>query len=331
MACGQLDEYPLARFGGGHTRVCGVYSIRCERNGREYVGSSNNIEARFTRGHLCDLRAKKHHNAGLQADFDEFGEAAFLCRVLHLASPDELLELERKYTAQRSNAYNSRLDIGTKAYLKVNPQKFWGRVQVGSNNECWLWTGGRRGKYGRLLVGTQGLLVHRISYFIHNGCLPPRGVVRHTCNNKLCVNPLHLQDGTPKDNQADIRKDPNNTFKISLELANGIRRWWTEGKTAIEIGNLLRDKYALQIATATVYSIVQNRMVYDEGYAFVPRKKKISPDQAKWICERRINTGRTYQQIANDFELEFGFSLNMFTVLKLCTRTSRDGSPIHAY
>jgi len=55
--------------------------------------------------------------------------------------------------------------------------------------------------------------VHRLVFELYNkedisGC-----VVRHTCDNIKCINPLHLLKGTPADNARD-RDERGRTFKI---------------------------------------------------------------------------------------------------------------------
>lgn len=44
---------------------------------------------------------------------------------------------------------------------------------------------------------------HRFIYEKFNGPIPPGLVVRHTCDNKMCINPLHLILGTFADNIRD--------------------------------------------------------------------------------------------------------------------------------
>ncbi|KJK11726.1 hypothetical protein UB48_26925, partial [Pseudomonas sp. 2(2015)] len=71
---------------------------------------------------------------------------------------------------------------------------------------CWDWQAKSRiGDYGVFTVraGVQRL-AHRLSYEIHYGEAPPgRMVVRHRCDNPLCVNPDHLELGTHADNMRD--------------------------------------------------------------------------------------------------------------------------------
>lgn len=50
-------------------------------------------------------------------------------------------------------------------------------------------------------------LVHRLAYLAANGSLPPpKHVVRHTCDNPKCCNPVHLVVGTQMANMQDMVK-----------------------------------------------------------------------------------------------------------------------------
>lgn len=54
----------------------GVYVIHNSVTGRNYVGSSRCVEGRI-KTHLSALRHKRHHNEGLQNEFDLYGEESF--------------------------------------------------------------------------------------------------------------------------------------------------------------------------------------------------------------------------------------------------------------
>ena len=45
--------------------------------------------------------------------------------------------------------------------------------------------------------------ISRLMYSIHKGEIPSGMVVRHTCDNRLCINPEHLLIGTVQDNIQD--------------------------------------------------------------------------------------------------------------------------------
>ena len=82
-------------------------------------------------------------------------------------------------------------------------QRFWRKVIIGAPDECWESQGSRRGdNYGQLYVARKHRAAHRFSFFLANCYYPP--VVRHKCDNRVCVNPHHLEGGTQTDNMRDV-------------------------------------------------------------------------------------------------------------------------------
>jgi len=69
---------------------------------------------------------------------------------------------------------------------------------------CWVWKGKiRESGYGIIYIKRKKLRAHRISYKTFVGELKPGWEICHTCDNKKCVNPLHLWQGTSKQNIVD--------------------------------------------------------------------------------------------------------------------------------
>lgn len=70
--------------------------------------------------------------------------------------------------------------------------RFWEKVRRSSG--CWEWIGaiGPQG-YGHLKAHKRNYNAHRFSWMLHNAqSLDGNTFVRHTCGNRMCVNPAHL-------------------------------------------------------------------------------------------------------------------------------------------
>lgn len=82
---------------------------------------------------------------------------------------------------------------------------FWMRVRIRSLDECWVWGGcANASGYGVIHLNSGRYLAHRVAFAIANhGASNCGEVVRHSCDNRLCVNPYHLISGTIEDNVVD--------------------------------------------------------------------------------------------------------------------------------
>ena len=63
-----------------------------------------------------------------------------------------------------------------------------------SENGCWEWVGFKDPKgYGRITFRNRPLAVHRASFEIFRELIRGDGFVHHTCGNRHCFNPEHLE------------------------------------------------------------------------------------------------------------------------------------------
>lgn len=71
--------------------------------------------------------------------------------------------------------------------------RFKGKA-VESSTGCWLWRGPLdRDGYGSFYFRKRNRRAHRVGYFLLNGPIPEGLVINHTCRNRHCVNPQHLE------------------------------------------------------------------------------------------------------------------------------------------
>jgi hypothetical protein len=122
---------------------------------------------------------------------------------------------------------------------------------------CWLWTASVRGTYGQIGHRGKPRQAHRVAYELYCGEIPEGLVVTHRCDNRLCVNPEHLQVGTQQDNIRDawskgrakpsgVSGESHGSSKLSAEDVRSIRRCQTPAKVLAEV---------LDVSESTIYRV----------------------------------------------------------------------------
>jgi hypothetical protein len=88
-----------------------------------------------------------------------------------------------------------------------NPYKYLTSYKTNKESGCKEWTGNTvnsRGLvYGSIYVCKRSIPAHRFSYIVHNKGID-NAVVRHKCDNPICINPEHLISGTQTENVEDM-------------------------------------------------------------------------------------------------------------------------------
>ena len=144
---------------------------------------------------------------------------------------------------------------------------FLSHVHPSDPNECWLWQGGKRGRYGagRLHGRTQG--AHCVSYQLFVGEIPDGLEVMHECDVPLCVNPAHLKLGTHQQNIQDaaqkgrlgmnknpIRGSDVAISKLTADQVIEIKQLKTQGYSHRKIGALFG------VSNVAIFKIVHGLM-----------------------------------------------------------------------
>lgn len=74
----------------------------------------------------------------------------------------------------------------------MTPREFLAHVKTTPG--CWLWQGAISDNgYGKVKFSGRTQYAHRVSWVLQGRSLPPGAELHHTCSNRACVNPYHLE------------------------------------------------------------------------------------------------------------------------------------------
>ena len=86
----------------------------------------------------------------------------------------------------------------------VDSEAVMARIRAGcdiNTNGCWVWRGSKNpAGYGVIGVDGKKHLVHRVSFTASKGDIGDGNTIDHTCRNKPCANPDHLESVTLQEN-----------------------------------------------------------------------------------------------------------------------------------
>ncbi len=128
-------------------------------------------------------------------------------------------------------------------------EKFWSKVVITADTErCWEWQGAKgRGSYGISSYRNKTITAHRLAWFFVYEEMPKLQVL-HSCDNRICVNPNHLREGTNQDNVDDKvnrNRQPMGEHHKNAKLTNN---------DVLQIRQLLSNR-VLQVDIAKMFKV----------------------------------------------------------------------------
>jgi hypothetical protein len=151
-------------------------------------------------------------------------------------------------------------------------ERFWKNAPTGDG--CWEWQGrAAYNGYGILSHMSTWVFAHRVSWAIHSGEDAGDKMVLHSCDNRRCVNPMHLRLGDTHDNIMDSVErgrwnrpagEDHCRAKLTWEQVHDIRRRHLAG----EVQKDLADEFG--VGRSAIKAIIRNRTWRDEEYVPPP-------------------------------------------------------------
>jgi len=196
---------------------------------------------------------------------------------------------------------------------------FLSKIDIKSSDECWPWNGRTQDGYGRFKIKGKNEYCNRISYTIFKESIPKGNIVRHTCDNSICVNTGHLIMGTVKDNVRDcinrgryffvskyIKENPqlHPSIIISKEQVKQIREMYNN------CDNLDIISKNFNISKGYIYDITSNKRRKDSTYILNKRKRMKGENnpssklkESDIIKIRTMYPENTYKKISKIFNV----------------------------
>lgn len=98
--------------------------------------------------------------------------------------------------------------------------RFSDKYTINEQTGCWEWHGSINDDgYGHVRDGQKIIRAHQYSYLLFFGEIPEDCELDHLCNNRICVNPKHLEAVSHTENVARIkgRKETKDVFEGNLD------------------------------------------------------------------------------------------------------------------
>lgn len=191
---------------------------------------------------------------------------------------------------------------------KTLEARFWAKVDKRGPDDCWNWTANiSAGYYGAIKVGGKrgkDLKAHRIQ-MVWQGIDIAGRVVRHKCDNGLCVNPAHLEIGTQRDNIHDMMErgrnrqpsgSANGNSRLSPDLVRSIKLALANGTTCADVARYFELPHLL------IYNLASGRTYKKQSADIVfskPSSLGSANVNAKITAEIVAAMRRRYRDIQN--------------------------------
>ena len=146
--------------------------------------------------------------------------------------------------------------------FKSLDDRFWSKVEIKNLLGCWEWKAFKdKDGYGKIVIDKKPHIAHRYSYSLAHAQSNSNLVFDHTCRNTACVNPLHLEVVSIRENTTRGKTSKLNRNKSSRYTGvywnKALKKWHAQifiNSKKIHLGYFdleedARDKYILEVNT----------------------------------------------------------------------------------
>lgn len=138
---------------------------------------------------------------------------------------------------------------------------FWSRVE--KTEDCWNWKGAiQRDGYGHFKSADKTVSSHRYAYEQMVGPIASGMDLLHSCDNRRCVNPAHLRQGTHGENMLEAKAKRRHAHgvrshhaKLTEDQVREIRRLWI--RTGYRKTNAKELSERFGVTTGTICGIAR--------------------------------------------------------------------------
>jgi len=127
-----------------------------------------------------------------------------------------------------------------------------------TTDNCQLWQGTLYPSgYAKIHQNGVAYVGHRLLYTLHYGSIPEGKLILHNCDQRNCINPLHLRAGTSAENNQDTLERHNaprakgrkhSSANLTETIVLEIRRQLALGVTPRQVSTLFTVPYKTIIA-----------------------------------------------------------------------------------
>jgi len=128
-------------------------------------------------------------------------EIDHLCHNRKCCNPEHLDLVSGNENLKRRNSYRIGMNYNRAKSNLSTIDRLYYRMDIDSKTQCWNFNGTPdKDGYGCLTYSGKTYKIHRFSYLLFKGEIPPNYVIDHLCGNRNCYNPDHLEAVTQSEN-----------------------------------------------------------------------------------------------------------------------------------